>query len=432
MAERPGRAIGSPILREGAAAWVQHDGALDRLLGPQYRRRVRPARTTDFGNNIGVDEVELLLGVTAVRRQPDAPLRSCCGLAGRRFRHRRQHGLGLAGAQVARDLGGVAVTMPATARPARRLLLHVLQLGLAREDEWPVHADVHGQQAGLRHAPTLHQPRPRNRQPSRLRPRRGFAQLPRLAVRRRRTPDSGWAAHVGQDPAHLHHQHRQPALQRQAEAAATGHRWVPPRPIAAASRAADGPGVCQQTSQEPQEGSAPRAAEEHPVLAAGDLRWSSGLAAPWGTGVDPAPGRDSISGRRGSLRLPVHRGRHPGGATIQRRLPRTSTAMRPTWRSTPTPASWADDRRQYRTQIIEELELLCPGYLDRQLDQRPRADDVVHRPRHDPTSRLLLRRRGWNDGIDHPLRRPARSSRASPASLSIAGLAYNPTPSTSS
>jgi hypothetical protein len=102
------QSVGAAVNRyDASTGWKQHVIALTGFTGPNTAVRVGLLGTTQYGNNIGVDEVELLIG----------PPPLCTAVAGSLvagFVTDANTAAGLTGAQVARDLGGVAFTMAAT------------------------------------------------------------------------------------------------------------------------------------------------------------------------------------------------------------------------------------------------------------------------------------------------------------------------------
>lgn len=111
------QSVGAAVNRyDGSTGWKQHVIALTGFAGPTTAVRVGLLGTTAYGNNIGVDEVELLIGAGSLP-VVDNPTLLCSTVSGSMvagFVTDANTTLGLVGAQVVRDLGGVAITMSAT------------------------------------------------------------------------------------------------------------------------------------------------------------------------------------------------------------------------------------------------------------------------------------------------------------------------------
>lgn len=112
------QSVGAAVNRyDGSTGWKQHEVVLTGFTGPNTAVQVGLLGTTAYGNNIGVDEVELLIGAAPTPPVTDNPTLLCSTVAGSLvagFVTDANTAGGLTGAQVVRDLGGVAVTMAAT------------------------------------------------------------------------------------------------------------------------------------------------------------------------------------------------------------------------------------------------------------------------------------------------------------------------------
>jgi Carboxypeptidase regulatory-like domain/S-layer homology domain len=112
------QSVGTAVNRyDGSTGWKQHEVTLTGFSGPNTAVRVGLLGTTAYGNNIGVDEVELLIGAAATPPVADNPILFCSPVAGSMvagFVTDANTAAGLTGAKVVRDLGGIAFTMAAT------------------------------------------------------------------------------------------------------------------------------------------------------------------------------------------------------------------------------------------------------------------------------------------------------------------------------
>lgn len=110
--------VGAAVNRyDASTGWKQHEILLTGYTGASTVVRVGLLATTAYGNNIGVDEVELLIGVAPPAVTADTPTLTCETVGGSLvagFVTDANTTTGITGAQVVRDLGGLATTMAAT------------------------------------------------------------------------------------------------------------------------------------------------------------------------------------------------------------------------------------------------------------------------------------------------------------------------------
>ncbi len=110
--------VGAAVNRyDGSTGWKQHEVVLTGFTGAATSVRVGLLATTAYGNNVGVDEVELLIGAAATTATPDNPTLQCQPVAGSMVAGYVTDGntaAGLVGAKVVRDLGGTVNTVAAT------------------------------------------------------------------------------------------------------------------------------------------------------------------------------------------------------------------------------------------------------------------------------------------------------------------------------
>jgi hypothetical protein len=110
--------VGAAVNRyDGTTGWKQHEIALTGFTGSATAVRVGLLATSAYGSNIGVDEVELLIGAPAPVPVVDNPTLLCNPVAGTMvagFVTDANTTNGITGAKVESDLGGLATTAAAT------------------------------------------------------------------------------------------------------------------------------------------------------------------------------------------------------------------------------------------------------------------------------------------------------------------------------
>ncbi|MDX9734408.1 MAG: carboxypeptidase regulatory-like domain-containing protein [Thermoanaerobaculia bacterium] len=110
--------VGSAVNRyDGSTGWKQHEIALTGFTGSAAAVRVGLLATSAYGSNVAVDGFELLVGAAVPPAVVDSPNLVCESVAGTLvagFVTDANSGAGVVGADVVRDLGGLAKTVAAT------------------------------------------------------------------------------------------------------------------------------------------------------------------------------------------------------------------------------------------------------------------------------------------------------------------------------
>ena len=194
--------VGAAVARyDASTGWKQHEIALTGFTGSASAVQVGLLATSAYGNNIAVDEVELLLGAAPPWRWPTPRPSSATPVAGSMvagFVTDANTTNGITGAKVVRDLGGLATTMSATGNLPDGFYymfsaVPTPAINGPSTRTFTASKDGYGPVA---HAVNLI-PDTVNRLDFAL--PAGVAQPGRLAVRHRRTPDPGRTARLGQD-----------------------------------------------------------------------------------------------------------------------------------------------------------------------------------------------------------------------------------------
>ena len=422
--------VGSPILRNnGNTGWAQHEVVLTGVSNPTVF--VALYGLSDFGNDMHVDDVQLLVGTPAV---PDTPTLLCDPVAGSLVAGFVTDGnttAGIAGAQVVRDLGGVATTMGATGDPNVGPGFYYMFSGSA------VPAKLNGpstrtftasKQGYGSLAKSINLiPNTVNRLDFALQSAALSLGGWPFVVDGRLTPDGQPTWDKTQTFSIINTGGLDANVKLKASQLGTG--WVPPRPMQphAALR------VAPEFAHKPRPSLRkvpllvqPRAPVK--MLAAGDVltSWSTGLTGPWGIGTDPTNvWVSSISLAGGDdYDYQFTAAGTPTGAKINTAAWNTN-GYAADMAYNPTTGKMWQMNVQIGTQNIQELDPVTGTSTGNSITVSGTAATFYTGLAYDPTSDTFFLG-GWNDGMIFRFNSTGTIVQSFSAGLSIAGLAYNP------